>query len=331
MVDEAPPRRYPLETAGHLALRRVPIVPQSNTVGDARHLMRTADFETVDLILLTGPGGRHTASVELRALVEHDDATPLATISRPDWPAIPAAMDQEDAAAIAIREKLTVLPVVDGDGRPVGLLAAHTLIDVLGREHREDVHLMAGILREREGARHALEDPPLSRVARRLPWLLAGLALSSAATGVMASFEKTLQSNVMIAFFIPAIVYLADAVGTQTEAIAVRGLSTRKQSLIALLWSEVLTGAIIGLILGLLAFAGVWIVFGSISVATGVGVSLFAAGAIASGIGLLFPWALGRIGLDPAFGAGPVATIVQDVLTIMIYFIIMTKVIGLAG
>lgn len=328
MVDEVPPRRYELETAGHLALKRVPIVLRSKSVGDARQLMRSADFESVDLILLTDPAGRHTASVELRALVENDDATPLASIARTDWPAIFADMDQEDAAAIAIREKVTVLPVVDENGRPVGLLAAHTLIDVLGREHREDVHLMAGILREREGARHALEDPPLSRVARRLPWLLAGLALSSAATGVMASFEKTLQSNVMIAFFIPAIVYLADAVGTQTEAIAVRGLSTRNQSMIALLWSEVLTGAIIGLILGVLAFAGVWIVFGSITVATGVGVSLFAAGAIASGIGLMFPWVLGRIGLDPAFGAGPVATIVQDVLTIMIYFVVMTKMIG---
>ena len=73
----------------------------------------------------------------------------------------------------------------------------------------------------------------------------------------------------------------------------------------------------------------VWFVFGNIAIAVGVGVSLAVAGVLASGIGLLFPWTLSRIGLDPAFGAGPVATIGQDVLTIVIYFLIMTKVIGL--
>jgi magnesium transporter len=292
--------------------------------------MRSINFDTVDLILLTDASGRHVSSVELRRLAENDDTTPLASIARADWPAVQAEMDQEKATDIAIRENLTVLPVLAADGRPMGVLAAHTLMNILGREHREDIHLAAGIMREREGARHALEDPPVSRVARRLPWLIAGLALSSAATGVMASFEAALQSNVMIAFFIPAIVYLADAVGTQTEAIAVRGLSTRDQPLLTLLASEILVGGAIGAILGLLAFLGVWIAFGSIAIATGVGVSLFAAGALASGIGLMFPWALGRIGLDPAFGAGPVATIAQDVLTIVIYFVVMTKMVAVA-
>jgi magnesium transporter len=201
-------------------------------------------------------------------------------------------------------------------------------MEVLGREHREDLHRIAGILRERVGARHALEDPPMSRVARRLPWLLVGLVLSSAATGVMVGFEKALQSNVTIAFFIPAIVYLADAVGTQTEAIAVRGLSLREKPLPLLLWSEIVTGGTIGLLLGLVAVFVVWLTFGQMGVAVGVGVSLFAAGTLASGIGLLFPWTLSRIGVDPAFGAGPVATIVQDVLTIAIYFVIMTKLIS---
>ena len=89
------------------------------------------------------------------------------------------------------------------------------------------------------------------------------------------------------------------------------------------------TGGMIGAVLGLTAMLAVGLVFGNIAVAVGVGISLAAAGVLASGIGLLFPWTLSRIGLDPAFGAGPVATIVQDVLTIVIYFLVMTKVIGL--
>lgn len=331
MTDEVPVRPYQPETAGHLALKRVPIMPLSLSVADAREVLRSSDLETADLILLTAPDGRHTASVELRALVQSDDATPLAAIARTDWPTIPAAMDQEDAVAIAIREKVTVLPVVDGEARPVGLLAAHTLIDVLGREHREDVHRIAGILKEREGARHAMEDPPWNRLVRRLPWLIVGLALSSGATGLMASFEDALKSNVMIAFFIPALVYLTDAVGTQTEAIAVRGLSSRDQPIFTLLASEIMTGAMIGSLLGLMAFAGVWLFFGDQRVAAGVGLSLLAASTFASGLGLALPLFLSKVGVDPAFGAGPVATIVQDVLTIAIYFVVMTTLIGSVG
>lgn len=329
MTETDLPRHYKSETTGHLALRRVPVVPATESVGGVRGLLRSGNFETVDLVLLTDPSGRYTASVELRRLVECDDTTALESIGRADWPVVPAEMDQEQAADIAIGKSVTVLPVVASNGRPVGLIPAHTLLDVLGREHSEDVYLMAGIMRENVGARHALEDPPLRRVASRLPWLLAGLALSSVATAVMVGFETALQSNVTIAFFIPGLVYLTDAIGTQTEAIAVRGLSVRSKPLLELLWSEIVTGGTIGVVLGLAAMLAVWLVFGNIAIAVGVGVSLAVAGVLASGIGLLFPWTLSRIGLDPAFGAGPVATIVQDVLTIVIYFLVMTKVIGL--
>jgi magnesium transporter len=218
--------------------------------------------------------------------------------------------------------------VVAADGHPLGLIPALALIETLAQEHHEDIHRLAGILRMRAKDRHALDDPPLSRAGRRLPWLLAGLALSTAATALMAGFERALQANVAIAFFIPALVYLADAVGTQTEAIVVRGLSTRMRPLIPLLFSELITGVLIGLPLSILAFLGIWLVFQDFRLAIGVAAALFAASVIASMLGLLLPWLLARSGSDPAFGSGPVATIIQDVLTIAIYFGVMTLVLS---
>lgn len=325
------PHHHKLETAGRLAIRHVPVLPETGTVATSRRSLQSDGYEAIDLIILTDSSGRYSGALELRQLVEGSDGSTLKSLARTGWPTVLPAMDQEHAVELALRHGVTVLPVVGPDHRPIGLFPAHILLDVLGREHREDVDRVAGILRERAGARHALEDPPLKRVARRLPWLLAGLALSTAATGVMANFESTLQSNVMIAFFIPALVYLTDAVGTQTEAIAVRGLSARDKPLVSLLASELMTGALIGAVLGLIAFAAVWLVYGNSAVATGVGISLFAAATIASGIGLVFPWTLARFGVDPAFGAGPVATIFQDVLTILIYFVVMTRLIGMGG
>jgi magnesium transporter len=214
--------------------------------------------------------------------------------------------------------------VVEADGRPFGLIPALALLETLAQEHQEDLHRLAGILKQRAGAGHALDDPPLRRAGARLPWLLVGLALSTAATAVMAGFERVLEANILVAFFIPALVYLADAVGTQTEAIAVRGLSLRMRPLRPLLLSEIVTGILIGLPLSLFAFLSVWAVFGELWLAFGVSAALLAASTLASAFGLILPWLLARAGTDPAFGSGPVATIVQDVLTIVIYFVIMT-------
>jgi magnesium transporter len=212
------------------------------------------------------------------------------------------------------------MPEVDHAHRLLGVVPAQALLEVLRHEHVEDLHRLAGIRRETVRARTAIEAPPLRRARHRLPWLLVGLAGSAVATLLMAQFEAVLGTQVAIAFFVPALVYLADAIGTQTEAVAVRGLSLSHAPLGHLLGGELRTGMLIGLILGLLAFLPAWLAFGDLRLALAVASTLVGAAAVATTIGLLFPWALARLGRDPAYGSGPIATILQDVLTIAIYF-----------
>ena len=133
--------------------------------------------------------------------------------------------DREDAASAAIRAGVSALAVCDRSGRFVGAVPAAALMSILRDEHLEDLHHMAGILGRSEAAQAALTAPPYRRALYRLPWLLVGMAGSALATAMMARFESVLAAHIAVAFFIPAIVYLADAVGTQSEAIAVRGLS----------------------------------------------------------------------------------------------------------
>jgi magnesium transporter len=212
--------------------------------------------------------------------------------------------------------------VVDAQGRALGVMPSRALLQVLRREHVEDLHRLAGIGREAAQARHAIEDPPLRRVRHRLPWLVVGLAGSALATAAMAAFESTLSATIAVAFFVPAIVYLADAIGTQSEAIAVRGLSLSHAPMRALVWGEMRTGLLIGAALGALAWLAVWLVFGDLRLASTVALSLAVAGTVATTIGLTLPWLLARLGRDPAFGSGPIATIVQDVLSLAVYFLI---------
>ena len=170
-----------------------------------------------------------------------------------NFPRVRADTDQERAASLALHHGVDALPVVDADGRPLGVMPSQALLQVLRREHVEDLHRLAGIQREASQARHAIEDPPLRRMRHRLPWLLVGLAGSAIATAAMAGFEATLRASLTVAFFVPGIVYLADAIGTQSEAIAVRRLSLTRAGIVHLLAGELRTGMLLGAVLGLAA------------------------------------------------------------------------------
>jgi magnesium transporter len=328
MTEQPPSALHAPETAGHLATTQVPRATAADTVAAVRRQIRSGPFASIELVIVTHDDGRYLGVVVPRQLLEASDTATMGELAARNWPTVTPATDQEHAVATARTTPSVAVPVVDGSGEVIGVLTSKSLIEVLSAEHREDMDRLVGILRDSSNARQALEDPPFRRFRRRLPWLLVGLAMSSVATAVMASFEHTLKKHVMIAFFIPAIVYLTDAIGTQTEAVAIRGLSARHRPLASVLWSEFVTGALIGTTLGIIAALGIWMFFGSLSVGLGVGLSVIAAGAMASVIGITLPWLLSRFGMDPAFGAGPVATILQDVLTIAIYFVIMTHIIG---
>ena len=254
------------------------------------------------------------------ALLAGPSDAPLRSLMRPPPPSVDPDTDQEHVAALAHDHHLTAVPVVDAGGCFLGVVPPLALIDVLRRGHDEDIRRLAGILGSADHAKMALQLPPWRRVCNRLPWLLVGLAGSALAAIVMAGFEAALAAQVAIAFFVPTIVYLPDAIGTQTEAVAVRGLSLEHAPLGRVLWGEVATGALLGLILGLLAAPLVLMLAGGPGLALAVATAVLVAGLAAAGIGLLFPWLLSRFGLDPAYGSGPVATIIQDVLSLLVYF-----------
>lgn len=275
---------------------------------------------SVELVLMVDGEGRLAGVVRAAALLGAAAGARISSLAEAGFPRVHPDEDQEHAASLALHHAVDALPVVDAGGRPIGVMPAQALLQVLRREHVEDLHRLAGIQRETAQARHAIEDPPLRRVRHRLPWLLVGLAGSALATAAMAAMEARLQANVAIAFFVPALVYLADAIGTQTETLAVRGLSLTRAGLAPLLAGELRTGMLIGAILGLISFPAIWLAFGEPRLASAVALSVFAAGTVANGIGLLFPWLLKRLRFDPAYGTGPASTVVQDVCTILIYF-----------
>jgi magnesium transporter len=289
------------------------------TVGMLRRRIAAENPELADPILAVDDAGRYQGVIRLDRLIASEEGRKAHELADAHWPSVLASTDQEHVAELARARALVAVPVVNKSGRALGCIPATRLLDVLWREHTEDMHRLTGILKPLHEASYALDEPPIHRAGRRLPWLLVGLAGSFVATAVMAAFEAMFTGNVKLAFFVPAIVYLADAVGTQTEAVAVRGLSVAHRSFWHLLSGETAAGFLIGAVLALFAFGGVIAAYGDVRLAAAVAIAILAAGTIATAIGLSLPWLLARMGLDPAFGSGPVATIIQDVLSILIY------------
>ena len=277
----------------------------------------------VELVCAVDRSGTYLGALPVRQLFAGAGERRLGEVMRRDAPTARAGDDQEHAASLALHHGMDALPVVDAQRKVIGVVPAQALLHILRREHVEDLHRLAGIQRETSRARHAIEDPPLRRARHRLPWLFVGLVGSGTATFVMATFEERLSANVAIAFFIPAIVYLADAVGTQSEAIAVRGLSLTRKGITHLLAGELWVGTLVGAALGALALAPVYWGFGDARLALAVGAAIWVACTIAAAMGLVFPWLLSRLRLDPAHGSGPVATVVQDILSILAYFLVL--------
>lgn len=310
-------------TAAEHLVKLVPTVYAGDTVSVALASLKEQSFESATAMYVIDNNGHLIGLVPLYRVLTDSVNRKMADLMRSDPPIAFLDDDQERVAAIAVQHGLSAVPVLDKELRFLGVVPAEALMRILRQEHIEDLHRLAGIVDGESQAHLSMEAPPLKRVKDRLPWLLVGLFGSMLATWVMVYFEATIQARIAVAFFVPGIVYLADAIGTQTEAIIVRGISlSNNYSMSRLLIGELKTGLLIGLSLGLIAFPAVLLFFGDVRLALAVSLSIITAGGVATSIGMLLPWLLSKAGKDPALGSGPMATIIQDVLSILIYFLI---------
>lgn len=317
-----PTIRQHFETAGHYLVASVPRALPTDTTAATRASLSNHTYENIELICVIDPAGKLVGVVPISELFAAAPKAQIGDIMHTNLPFVYPDVDQERVASIALHHGHNAVPVVDHHHFLLGTVPSNALMHILRREHVEDLHRLAGIGRESDVAREALELPPLRRVRHRLPWLIVGLFGSMLSAVLVSSFEAELARNVAIAFFVPGLVYIADAIGTQSEAVAVRGLSLSHADLHHLVVGESRTGIIIGMILGLLTFPFVWVFFADINLAIAVSLSLVIASSIASTIGMLLPWLLQRLGTDPAYGSGPLATIIQDLLSLIVYFLV---------
>ncbi len=302
--------------AAHL-VRRVPRAAPDATAGGVLSCLVGASYDSaVDVAVCDGD--RLLGLLTIERLLAAAPDTRVGDLMDDDPPVVGPGVDREQAAWKAADHGQGSLAVVDGNGTFLGLVPPAGLLEILLAEHDEDVARLSGFLHDVRVARRASEEPVGVRLRHRLPWLLVGLAGALLAAVIVGFFERDLQAHVTVAFFVPGIVYLADAVGTQTEALVIRGLAigVPVRRIVRL---ELITGLLVGLLLAA-AFLPVGIIGWDTDVSLAVAIALFAACSTATVAAMALPWLLQRSGADPAFGSGPLATVVQDLLSLLIYF-----------
>jgi len=319
ILDASPTAEDLLGTAIQHATANVPIASPQEQVSAVLDSLRGHAFDSASVIAALD-GDRLVGVVTLERLLAAGPTATVADVMDSDPPTVAPHTDQEHAAWQAVHHAEPGLAVVDDNGRFHGLIPPHKLLAVLLEEHDEDMARLGGFLATSGEARTASTAPVLQRLWHRLPWLLVGLAGALLSAVVVGAFDRQLEQEVLIAFFVPGVVYIADAVGTQTEALVVRGLSVGV-SIRRTAAREAITGVLVGLLLAAVTLPVVVLVWGNTEVAWAVSIAFLVASSSATLIAMALPALIHRLGKDPAYGAGPLSTVIQDLLSLVIYFL----------
>ena len=305
------------DTALRHATTRIPTAAANDLVSSTLDGMRGRRFESAAAVAVLADGSLVGVATIEEMFAAPDGAT-LGDVMDATPPVVAPEADQEHAAWQAVQHDEPGLAVVDEEGRFRGLIAPQQLLAVLLHEHDEDMARLGGFLHSVESARTTTVESVRRRLWHRMPWLVVGLVGAMVSAGLMAAFEAQLNATLAVAYFVPGIVYLADAVGTQSETLAIRGLSVGI-GIRRILAPEALTGLLVGALLGVVMLPVVALMTDNWMLAAAVALAVLAASTIATVVALLLPWLFQMFGKDPAFGSGPLATVAQDLLSILIY------------
>jgi len=304
---------YPEFSAGRLMQREVVFAPEHWTVGEAIDHLRSAGAlpEQFYHVILVDPKMHPLGNVTLGRLMSSQRDMPLMSIKEETFRTIPVAQDEEDVAYAFNQYHLISAPVINKDGRLIGVITIDDAMAVLDEEHEEDILRLAGVGDNR------LSDTVLETTRQRFPWLAVNLFTAVVASLVIAQFEATIAQFVALAVLMPIVASMGGNAGTQSLTIAVRAIATkdltgsnflriiRREALVGLI-----NGAMFAVVMGVIGM--IW--FGSPQlgyvIALAMVINLLIAGLAGTGVPIL----LDKIGIDPALASGAFVTTVTDVV-----------------
>lgn len=303
------------DSAGGIMSNRFLTLRTDQTVEECQRLLRgkaeAMGPETISYLYVTDSASKLAGIVSMRDLVFQRPDRDIAEIMNRDVKHVSVEDDQERIAQLFEHYHYMALPVLEQDGRLVGIVAANQVIDIVQKEATEDMQLMVGL----SGEERAL-TPWQKSIRRRLPWLCINLATAFLAGAVVGAFETTIAAWTALAIFLPIVAGQGGNAGAQTLTVIIRDMALGelsigdgKKALLKELTLGLVNGAAIGLIVGLVSF--LW--KGSVVLGVVVGMAMVLNMIAAAFSGVLVPYTLRAFKIDPALASSILVTTVTDV------------------
>jgi magnesium transporter len=302
---------YPEESAGRLMQSDfVAVAPYWTVEQVIEHARETDDLpETFSEIFVVDPAFRVIGSVDLSRLLRTKKDVPVSDIMETDLDTVLATADQEEVARQFERYDLISAPVVDENGKLVGVITVDDVVEVIQDEADEDMLALGGVGDESIG------DSVVQTAQSRVPWLIVNLGTAVLASFVIKLFDATIEQMVALAVLMPVVASIGGNAGTQTMTVTVRALATNKLGAAnapRIISRETLVGLLNGLVLSVIMAGIVFLWFGSSKLGGVIGAAMIVNLLAAALAGILIPLALDRLKLDPAPASGVFVSMITD-------------------
>lgn len=302
---------YPLETAGALMDARVTSFRPDATVRDVIRRLRSFRTRRVQDVFLVDDEGRLAGSLSLQTIVMAEPGTRLDGLVTEAPVSVRAVSSRDEVIETFESQRVGSLPVVDFDGRLLGVLRQRELIQAAQAEATANAVTMVGASEEER----ALSSPWFA-VRKRLPWLQVNLLTAFLAASVVGLFEETIAAVTALAVLLPVVAGQSGNTGAQALAVTMRGLALREvrtRQWLRVVGKEVLAGAGNGLAVAITTSAAVYVWSRSTGLALVIGISMVISMVLAGLAGAAIPMLLTALRQDPAQSSSIVLTTVTDV------------------
>lgn len=323
---------YPENSSGSIMTIEYVDLKKEMTVKDAlKHIKKTGvDKETIYTCYVMDAKRKLEGIVSLRKLVLLEEELLIRDVMDKDFIATTTIDDQEEVATLFKKYDLLTLPVVDKEGRLVGIITIDDIVDVIEQENTEDFQKMAAMEPSEE---EYLHSGIFSLARRRTPWLLILMLSATLTEGIIGRFEDVLQAVAILAASIPMLMDTAGNAGSQSSTLIIRGIALGEIELedyTKVFTRELRVSLLVGSFLGIVNFIRMLLLTpADFNVSFTVSATLVITVVMAKVVGGILPIVAKKLKMDPAIMAGPLITTIVDALALIVYFNIATALLGI--
>lgn len=316
---------YPEDSAGSIMTTEYVDLREEMTVGQAMaHIKKTGIHkETIYTCYIT-ERRKLVGIVSAKDLMTTDDGVPIKDLMETEIISVYTHADQEQVAQLFTKYDLLALPVIDQDGRMVGIVTFDDAMDVMVDEATEDITKMAAI---NPSEKTYFETSVLQHAKNRIPWLLI-LMFTSIITGtIITRYENAFAAIPLLVSFIPMLMDTGGNCGSQSATLIIRGIALdeiRFTDLFKVMFKEFRISLIVGAFLAVANGIRIFIQYHNPGLAVVIACSLMGTVIMAKLVGCILPLLAKKVNLDPAIMASPLITTLVDTFSILIYFNIAT-------